>query len=252
MDGGGRLVEALPGRLTITTHDEPVGDTTYGFLQMHWTTQVPALDVQQSGYHTDRPGLAQHQFRQVADIPGGVTDFNRGGGQDHGFSTHRGAEQQQMIDKTNLPRLPQRAVTMVKKNGTQTEKPGTKRENTLPALTRREKSEFQWSKPMAPAPKRVSLFEAGAPGQEENQPAHSCDQYKWATKKMHHYISSSKSFQLPKMIKGNMGREHTILNTSLDSDVMSVLAHSSVSLMPAMSLEKLMKTIKMAPPPSST
>ncbi|GFR95483.1 hypothetical protein ElyMa_004430200 [Elysia marginata] len=62
----------------------------------------------------------------------------------------------------------------------------------------------------------------------------------------------SKSVQLPKMMKsGSIGREHSILNTSLDSDVMSVLAHSSVSLMPAMSLEKLMKTIKMAPPPSS-
>ncbi|KAK3706040.1 hypothetical protein RRG08_016660, partial [Elysia crispata] len=239
LDGGGRLVQALPGRLTITTHDESVGDTTYGFLQMHWTTQIPAVD--QRGFHSER--TAHGNMRQASELYGdGPSDGA------HGFISHRGAEQQQVIDRTNLPRLSQRAVTMIKKNGHQPEKQGTKRENTLPVLPRKG-SEFQWSKPMAPAPKRVSLCEAGAPGQQDPHP-HCCDQYKWATKNMHHYISPPKSIQLPKMIKGSIGREHSILNTSLDSDVMSVLAHSSVSLMPTMSLEKLMKTIKMAPPPS--
>ncbi|RUS91187.1 hypothetical protein EGW08_001100, partial [Elysia chlorotica] len=131
--GGGRLVHALPGRLTITTHDEPAGDTTYGFLQMHWTTQVPAVD--QAGFHTDRTGHGG-QHRPATEVCA-----------QHGSNTHRGAEQQHMIDRSNLPRLPQRALTMIKKTSLPPEKPGAKRENTLPVLPR-ERSEFQWSKPM--------------------------------------------------------------------------------------------------------
>ncbi|KAK3740640.1 hypothetical protein RRG08_025459 [Elysia crispata] len=256
LDGGGRLVQALPGRLTITTHDESVGDTTYGFLQMHWTTQIPAVD--QRGFHSER--TAHGNMRQASELYGdGPSDGA------HGFISHRGAEQQQVIDRTNLPRLSQRAVTMIKKNGHQPEKQGTKKGKYSASFAKWRVANFesgrnQWRLP----PKRVSLCEAGAPGPTGPTPSTLLQtQYKcrklvirgktWSLNLGFIWswmMGPPKSIQLPKMIKGSIGREHSILNTSLDSDVLSVLAHSSVSLMPTMSLEKLMKTIKMAPPPS--
>ena len=44
----------------------PVGDTTYGFLQMHWTTQIPVVD--QGGFHSER--TAHGNMRQASELYG--------------------------------------------------------------------------------------------------------------------------------------------------------------------------------------
>ncbi|XP_012946798.1 uncharacterized protein LOC101857227 [Aplysia californica] len=211
-DPGGRVVEALPGRLTISTQAEPAGDTNYGLLQMRWTTQVPALQTAPTGRRTNRH-TDKRTDRQQSDL-------------------HKGDLATCRYDvPEKLPKLPRTdGVSQRPKL-----KSFTAREKTLPVLPTREQTDFQWSRPMAPAPKRASFAD------NSYQLEHHCDQYRWASRRMHHYISSTKNMQLPKMD----GRAHTFLAASHNDDVMSIISHSSVALMPSMT-EKLLKSMNAA------
>ncbi|XP_070180839.1 uncharacterized protein [Littorina saxatilis] len=218
-------IESVPGRLTMHTQDQSAGETSYGLLQMTWTTNVPALPILPE---TRGEALVPKDIMQPWDAalpwlkqPGLWTQQNAG-------------ELGEALVPKDIMQPWDAALPWLKQPGLWTQQNAASLINelqkNLPGIKGDRGQDFQWKRPL-PAAKVASRDPLA-----QRPDRHQCEHIRLAKKKMHHF-TSGKNRQLLK------DDTTTSMKTEPSQHLLSMIRQSSMSFLPPAPLQDVIRHI---------